>query len=147
MSSWDWAYLLQLADTISHSEASAREAAKALKKELKHADAEPRKRAIKVWAVLTLNGSDRFKMQIVEKSFLKTIEEILASTKTPYAIKEVLMDTYGMLAFEVGCHALAPRAYADDLSQFQDDDDLHALTKSYNKIRPSDRPLNVSALR
>jgi hypothetical protein len=56
-------------------------------------------------------------MQIVEKSFLKTIEEILASTKTPYAIKEVLMDTYGMLAFEVRCLALASCVCADDPSR------------------------------
>lgn len=98
---WDWNYLLELADSISHSEAAAREAARALRKELKYGESEPRRRAVKVWAVLTLSGSDRFKMQIANKRFLEVVEELVTSTKTPFKLKELLIDVFGMLAYEV----------------------------------------------
>ncbi|PWN45952.1 hypothetical protein IE81DRAFT_363773 [Ceraceosorus guamensis] len=126
---WDWSYLMSLVDSISHSEAAAKEAARALRKEFKYGDIEPRKRATKIWAVLTLNGSDRFKMQIADKKFLSVIEEVITSHKTPISVKEQLIEVFGMLAFE-----------------FKDDTELHSVTKAYNRVRPSDRPLDGTPL-
>ncbi|CEH13003.1 Signal transducing adaptor protein STAM/STAM2 [Ceraceosorus bombacis] len=126
---WDWSYLMSLVDSISHSEAAAKEAARALRKEFKYGDIEPRKRATKIWAVLTLNGSDRFKMQVADKKFLSVIEEVITSHKTPISVKEQLIEVFGMLAFE-----------------FKDDTELHSVTKAYNRVRPSDRPLDGTPL-
>lgn len=97
----DWAYLLSLADSISHSEAASKEAARALRKEFKYGEFEPQKRAAKIWGILTINASDRFKLQIASKRFLEVVEDTITSPKTPLSVKERMLTVLAVLAYQV----------------------------------------------
>ncbi|PWN87163.1 hypothetical protein FA10DRAFT_196696 [Acaromyces ingoldii] len=82
-------------------------------------------RAIKVWAVLCLNASDRFKLQVAQKRFLEVCEEMATSSKTPPAVKDMMFDVWSMLAY-----------------LFKSDVELQSITRSYNKVRPDGWPLD-----
>ncbi|SPO26026.1 uncharacterized protein UTRI_02300 [Ustilago trichophora] len=119
----DWMQILPLIDIISHSEAASKEAARALRKEFKYGTVETQRRAVRIWALLTLNASDRFRFQVASKRFLEAVEDTVASSKTPLSVKETMLRVLGVLAFE-----------------FRGDAELAAVTKCWNKIKPSDRP-------
>ena len=119
----DWMQILPLIDLVSHSEAASKEAARALRKEFKYGTVDTQRRAVRVWALLTLNASDRFRLQIASRRFLDAVEDTVASSKTPLSVKETMLRVLGVLAFE-----------------FRADAELVAVTKCWNKVRPSDRP-------
>lgn len=119
----DWMQILPLIDMVSHSEAASKEAARALRKEFKYGTVDTQRRAVRVWALLTLNGSDRFRLQIASKRFLEAIEDTVASSKTPLSVKETMLRVLGVLAFE-----------------FRSDAELVSVTKCWNKVKPNDRP-------
>ncbi|TKY85945.1 hypothetical protein EX895_004770 [Sporisorium graminicola] len=118
----DWMHILPLIDMVGHSEAASKEAARALRKEFKYGSVDSQRRAVRVWALLTLNGSDRFRLQVASKRFLEAIEETVASPKTPLSVKETMLRVLGVLAFE-----------------FRGDAELVSVTKCWNKVKPSDR--------
>ncbi|PWN50642.1 hypothetical protein IE53DRAFT_387047 [Violaceomyces palustris] len=121
----EWTSVLALANSVSHSEAASKEAARALRKEFKYGSPDAQKRAVRIWALLSTNASDRFKLQIATKRFLEVVEDVISSSKTPLSVKETMLRVLGVLAF-----------------RFKDDSELSVVTKSWNKIRPTDRPLD-----
>ncbi|GAC98537.1 hypothetical protein PHSY_006131 [Pseudozyma hubeiensis SY62] len=118
----DWMQILPLIDVISHSDAASKEAARALRKEFKYGAVDTQRRAVRIWALLALNSSDRFRLQVASKRFLDAIEDSIASSKTPLSVKETMLRVLGVLAFE-----------------FRDDAELVAVTKCWNKVKPNDR--------
>lgn len=97
-----WPYVLSLSDLISHSTEASKEAARSLRKEFKYStNSSPRIRAARVWGILSLNASDRFKMQIAEKKFLNVVEETIKNKETQLEVKEMLLKTLAMLAWQV----------------------------------------------
>lgn len=91
-----------LANLISHSTEASKEAARSLRKEIKHTGvSENRVTAARVWGILSLKASDRFKMQIAEKKFLVVVEDIIRSKDTPWEVREMLFKSLGMLAWQV----------------------------------------------
>ncbi|KAJ1019940.1 hypothetical protein NDA16_004221 [Ustilago loliicola] len=118
----DWMQILSLIDVIAQSDAASKEAARALRKEFKYGSVDTQRRAVRVWALLTLNGSDRFRQQVASKKFLEAVEDTIASSKTPLSVKETMLRVLGVLAFE-----------------FRDDADLAGVTKCWNKVKPNDR--------
>jgi len=125
----DWSYVLALADAISSSEAAAKEAARAVRKELKYGEPEAQRRATRVLAILMINASDRFRMQIATKRFLEVVDQTATSSKTDPSVSAKIFDVLAVLAF-----------------LYQDDADLGIITKCWNKIKPKDRPLNGEPL-
>ncbi|EPQ30630.1 uncharacterized protein PFL1_01531 [Pseudozyma flocculosa PF-1] len=125
----DWEVVLSLAEAVSYSEAASKEAARALRKEFKYGTMPAQKRAARVWAVLTMNSSDRFKLQIASKRFLDVVEETISSPKTPLSVKETMLRVLGVLAYE-----------------FRTDSELSSVTRCWNKVKPSDRPIGGEAL-
>ncbi|SJX66249.1 uncharacterized protein SRS1_10928 [Sporisorium reilianum f. sp. reilianum] len=119
----DWMQILPVIDMVGHSDAVSKEAARALRKEFKYGSVDTQRRAVRVWALLTLNGSDRFRLQVASKRFLEAIEETVASSKTPLSVKETMLRVLGVLAFE-----------------FRGDAELVSVTKCWNRVKPSDRP-------
>lgn len=118
----DWMQILSLIDIIAQSDAGSKEAARALRKEFKYGSVDTQRRAVRIWALLTLNGSNRFRQQIASKKFLEAVEDTIASSKTPLSVKETMLRVLGVLAFE-----------------FRDDADLAGVTKCWNKVKPNDR--------
>ncbi|CAO1635590.1 unnamed protein product [Jaminaea pallidilutea] len=114
--------ILSLCNTLAVSESDSKEAAKALRKEFKWGTPDSQKRAVKVWAMLMLNSSDRFRMQVAHRRFLEVLESTMTDARTSLGVKERLLDAWGMLAYH-----------------YRKDHDLSVITKSYNKVRPMDR--------
>lgn len=125
----DWTHILSFADTLAISEEASKEACQALRREFKHGEPESQKRAVKVWAVLFVNSSDLFRLQSVKKSFLEILEHTVVDPKTSLKVKGRLLDAWAMLAY-----------------QYQGVPQLSALTKSYNRVCPSDRAMNGEPL-
>ncbi|PWY98886.1 hypothetical protein BCV70DRAFT_201672 [Testicularia cyperi] len=125
----DWMEILPLVDVVARSDAASREASRSLRKEFKHGAVDAQRRAARVWALLMLNTSDRFRLQVANKRFLEVVEDTIASSKTPLSVKETMLRVLGVLAFE-----------------YKDDSDLALITKAWNKVRPSDRPKNGEPL-
>jgi hypothetical protein len=125
----DWSHILSFADTLAISEEASKEACQALRREFKLGEPESQKRAVKVWAVLFINSSDLFRLQAVKKSFLELLEHTVVDPKTSLRVKERLLDAWAMLAY-----------------QYQGVPQLSALTKSYNRVCPSDRAMNGEPL-
>ncbi|CAO1634488.1 unnamed protein product [Sympodiomycopsis kandeliae] len=121
----EWSLLPWLAQTAAQSDASAKEAARAIRKELKWGQTDTQKRAVKVWAFLALHSSDAFRQQIASKKFLEIIEHTVAHPKVSLSVKEHLIDAWAILAY-----------------LFKDNADLDSVTKSYNKTKPNDKPHN-----
>ncbi|EST05990.2 hypothetical protein PSEUBRA_005045 [Kalmanozyma brasiliensis GHG001] len=126
----DWMHVLPIIDLVSQSEAASKEAARALRKEFKYGTVDTQRRAVRLWALLTLNASDRFRLQVASRRFLESIEDTIASSKTPLSVKETMLRVLGVLAFE-----------------FRNDADLAAVTKCWNKVKPSDRPKDGEPLK
>ena len=121
----DWAYILSVADKLSHSESASKEASRALRKEFKYALPDAQKRAARIWAILALNSSDRFRLQIATKRFLDVVEDTIKSKSTPPFVKQSLLNVLSGLAYE-----------------FRKDSELSAITKLWNKIKPAGAPVD-----
>ncbi|KDN47946.1 hypothetical protein K437DRAFT_89843 [Tilletiaria anomala UBC 951] len=126
---FEWAYMLSLARALSRSESASKEAARALRKEFKYAMPDAQKRAARVWAILALNASDYFRLQIATKRFLEVVDDIIKSSKTPPPVKGGVLNALSVLAYE-----------------FHTDKELSSITKLYNKHRPPDKPINGEGL-
>ncbi len=125
----DWMEILPLIDMVSQSDAASKEAARALRKEFKYGSVDAQRRAVRTWALLTLNATDRFRQHVASKRFLDAVEDTVASSKTPLSVKETMLRVLGVLAFE-----------------FRDEPELAAITKCWNRVKPSDRPKDGEAL-
>ncbi|KAK0554611.1 hypothetical protein OC845_000643 [Tilletia horrida] len=126
-SSVDWSYVLNLADSIGTSDPAAKEAARAIRKEFKYGEAQAQRRAVRVWAILMMNASERFRAQVATKRFLEVVESVATNSKTDPAVVDKMLNVLAVLAYH-----------------YQHDPEMAILTKCWNKIRPKDRPQNVS---
>ncbi|SNX82156.1 uncharacterized protein MEPE_00862 [Melanopsichium pennsylvanicum] len=119
----EWMQIYPLLDLLSSpSDAAAKEASRCLRKEFKYGTVDTQRRAVRIWALLTLNSSHRFRYHVASRKFLETIEDTIASSKTPLSVKETMLRVLGVLAYE-----------------FKGDAELGAVTKSWNKVKPNDR--------
>lgn len=125
----DWMEILPLIDMVSQSDAASKEAARALRKEFKYGSVDAQRRAVRTWALLTLNATDRFRQHVASKRFLDAVEDTVSSSKTPLSVKETMLRVLGVLAFE-----------------FRDEPELASITKCWNRVKPSDRPKDGEAL-
>lgn len=117
--------ILSLAELVAQSEVASKEAARAVRKELKWGSPESQQRAIRVWAMLMLYGADPFRLQVAQRRFLEILELVMTDPKTSLTVKENLLDLWGMFAYH-----------------FQKDSDLAVIAKAFNRIRPADCPKN-----
>ena len=94
--------LLHLCDLISSSEAHAKEAAVALRKELQHGAPDAQARACRMLVVVFRNSSDRFRLQVVRGGgkFLDAVADVAKSKKTTFEVKEALLKAMSVLAYE-----------------------------------------------
>ncbi|KAK0555897.1 hypothetical protein OC846_001563 [Tilletia horrida] len=98
-SSVDWSYVLNLADSIGTSEPAAKEAARAIRKEFKYGEAQAQRRAVRVWAILMMNASERFRAQVATKRFLEVVESVATNSKTDPAVVDKMLNVLAVLAY------------------------------------------------
>ncbi|KIM38386.1 hypothetical protein M413DRAFT_245421 [Hebeloma cylindrosporum] len=99
LSSTDWSLLLQVCDRASASEASAKEAAQALKWEFKYGEAPGQLVAGRLWAIMLRNSSELFITQCRSPKFLDAIEGLLSSSRTSPVVRERLLDVVSAAAY------------------------------------------------
>jgi hypothetical protein len=122
---WDATQLRHLFDSVRRSDANSKDAAKALKGELKHGSDDLRQRAIKLLTLLFFHTGDRFRLQVAHKRFLDVLDDVYTDKKTSTRARGLLLIALSMLAYES-----------------QHDADLFTITKAYNKMKPADMPIN-----
>ncbi|KAK1219991.1 hypothetical protein PQX77_017263 [Marasmius sp. AFHP31] len=121
-SSEDWALLLDVCERASASDSNAKEAIRALRREFKYGHPQAQLSAARLWAIMLRNSTDTFINQSTGRKFLKTLEELLSSSRTNPVVKERVLDV------------LAAAAYA---SGSKKDTGFRGLWK---KVKPHDKP-------
>ncbi|KAM0786118.1 hypothetical protein ACM66B_006928 [Microbotryomycetes sp. NB124-2] len=124
-STFDFPYILSLADHLSSSSAASKEAAKALRKEFKHATPEAQERAVRLTGILMRNTDLRFREQVASKKFLAELSDLHSNKKTDPRVKDMIVRVLSPLAFE-----------------YQRDAELNPITTLYNKIKSPEAPIN-----
>lgn len=126
---WEQDHLTPLLSAVSHSEAASKEAAKALRKEIKLGSDSAKYGSVKLMAILFLRTGDRFKLQMANKRFLEVIEDVYGDKRTSSRIRGRLLIVWSMLAH-----------------QSRQDADLQPITKMFNRIKPVDMPSDGTPL-
>ncbi|GAA5827911.1 hypothetical protein JCM11251_007726 [Rhodosporidiobolus azoricus] len=124
MPSFDWGYVLALADHLSQNgdakkKGPAEEAAKALRKEFKHATPTAQERAVKLTFLLARNSDTKFRREISSKKFLSAVEDLVKKPETDPKVKDMVF------------RVLSPLAY-----EYQDDPTLAPLSTLFAKLLP-----------
>ncbi|KAH9893941.1 hypothetical protein C8Q73DRAFT_745604 [Cubamyces lactineus] len=119
-SSEDWSLVLEVCDRASASEAGAKEAAKALRREFKYAEPAAQLSAARLWAIMLRNCSSKFVYHCSSRKFLDTLEDVLSAPRTSPVVRERLLEV------------LAAAAYASDK-----DGGFKAV---WRKVKPADKP-------
>lgn len=127
---WEEEQLRSLCVSVSHSEASSKDALQALRKEFKRHDSDDQmSRTVKLWAYIFVHSSDRLKLQVATKRFLETLEDFYKSKHASTRSRGRLLVAWSMIA-----------------NQSYTDADLQPIVKAFNKIKPADMPVNGTPL-
>ncbi|KAL0578824.1 Rho guanine nucleotide exchange factor, partial [Marasmius crinis-equi] len=118
----DWALVLDVCERASASDANAKEAIRALRREFKYGQPQAQLSAARLWAIMLRNSSDTFISLSTSRKFLDTIEDLLLSSRTNPVVKERVLNV------------LAAAAYA---SGNKKDTGFRGLWK---KVKPRDKP-------
>ncbi|KAI6123088.1 hypothetical protein EV401DRAFT_1858317 [Pisolithus croceorrhizus] len=95
----DWSIVLEVCERASATEANAKEAAKALRREFKYAEPKSQLAAARLWAIMLRNASDIFLAQISQRKFIETLEDVLTSSRTSPVVRERLMEVLAAAAY------------------------------------------------
>ncbi|CAK5271033.1 unnamed protein product [Mycena citricolor] len=98
----DWTLVLDVCEHASSSDAAAKEAVRALRREFKYGEPAAQLAAARLWALMLRNSTDTFISQSTSRKFLDTLEDLLTSSRTAPVVKERLMDVLGAAAFASG---------------------------------------------
>jgi hypothetical protein len=124
----DWSLVLEVCDRASASEANAKEAVKALRREFRYAEPSAQLSAARLWAIMLRNSSEIFMQQIMSRKFLETLEEVLTSSRTSPVVRERLMDV------------LAAVAYASGNKNKDSRTDRDGFRGLWRRLKPADKP-------
>ncbi|KAF7356488.1 Kinase-like protein [Mycena venus] len=98
----DWTLVLDVCDQASATEANAKEAARALRREFKYGEPAAQLAAARLWAIMLRNSSDAFVSRSMSRKFLATLEDVLTSSRTSPVVRERLMDVLAAAAYASG---------------------------------------------
>ncbi|KAK7029778.1 hypothetical protein R3P38DRAFT_2439536, partial [Favolaschia claudopus] len=98
----DWTLVLDVCDHASSSEANAKEAVRALRREFKYGEPAAQLAAARLWAIMLRNSSEIFINQSTSRKFLDTLEDLLTSTRTIPVVRERVMDVLAAAAYASG---------------------------------------------
>ncbi|KAJ7778444.1 hypothetical protein B0H16DRAFT_1503533, partial [Mycena metata] len=98
----DWALILDVCDHASATEANAKEAVRALRREFKYGEPAAQFAAARLWAIMLRNSTDTFINQSTAQKFLDTLEDLLTSPNTISVVRERVMDVLAAAAYASG---------------------------------------------
>ncbi|KAJ6482850.1 hypothetical protein C8R47DRAFT_574276 [Mycena vitilis] len=98
----DWTLVLDVCDHASATEANAKEAVRALRREFKYGEPAAQLAAARLWAIMLRNSSDTFISQSTSRKFLDTLEDLLTSSRTSPVVRERVMDVLAAAAYASG---------------------------------------------
>ncbi|KAJ7673151.1 hypothetical protein DFH06DRAFT_1319349 [Mycena polygramma] len=98
----DWTLVLDVCDHASATEANAKEAVHALRREFKYGEPAAQLAAARLWAIMLRNSSDTFISQSTSRKFLDTLEDLLTSSRTSPVVRERVMDVLAAAAYASG---------------------------------------------
>ncbi|OBZ74920.1 TOM1-like protein 2 [Grifola frondosa] len=98
----DWSLVLEVCERSSASEANAKEAVKALRREFKYAEPPAQLSAARLWAIMLRNSSELFIHQCTSRKFLDTLEDVISSSRTSPVVRERLLEVLGAAAYASG---------------------------------------------
>ncbi|KAI0299014.1 hypothetical protein B0F90DRAFT_1810761 [Multifurca ochricompacta] len=124
-SSEDWAVVLEVCERASATEANAKEAAKALRREFKYGEAPQQLSAARLWAIMLRNSSELFVHQCMKSKFMDTLDDVLSSQRTSPVVRERLLDV------------LAAAAYASSATPLKSESSFRLL---WRKVKPPGKP-------
>ncbi|KAI0255530.1 hypothetical protein BJV78DRAFT_1358700 [Lactifluus subvellereus] len=124
-SSEDWAVVLEVCERASATEANAKEASKALRREFKYGEAPQQLSAARLWAIMLRNSSEIFVHQCMKSKFMDTLEDVLTSPRTSPVVRERLLDV------------LAAAAYASSATPSKNESSFRVL---WRKVKPAGKP-------
>ncbi|KAH9834382.1 uncharacterized protein C8Q71DRAFT_768478 [Rhodofomes roseus] len=119
----DWSLVLEVCERASSSEANAKEAVKALRREFKYAEPSAQLSAARLWAIMLRNSSAVFTHQCASRKFLDTLEDVITSSRTSPVVRERLLEV------------LAAAAYASSSGSKE-----AAFRSLWKKVKPADKP-------
>ncbi|KDQ17109.1 hypothetical protein BOTBODRAFT_53695 [Botryobasidium botryosum FD-172 SS1] len=120
----DWMLVLDICDRAGSSEAGAKEAARALRKEFKYGPPQSQLVAARLWAIMIRKCEEPFLKEINRSKFLDGLDEVLSSPNTQPVVRERLLDVLAGAAF-----------------QFRDrDDGRHGYISLWRRVRPDGKP-------
>ncbi|CCM02123.1 uncharacterized protein FIBRA_04200 [Fibroporia radiculosa] len=122
-SSEDWSLVLEVCERASASDANAKEAAKALKREFKYAEPSAQLSAARLWAIMLRNSSDKFIWQCASRKFLDNLDEVINSPRTSPVVRERLLEVLAAAAYACGS-----------------DGKEVAFRTLWRKVKPADKP-------
>ncbi|KAL1747805.1 hypothetical protein HDZ31DRAFT_80224 [Schizophyllum fasciatum] len=124
-SSEDWALVLEVCERASASDALAKEAVRALRREFKYGEPPAQLAAARLWAILLRNSSETFIAQTTSRKFLDSLEDVLNSSRTSPVVRERLLDV------------IAAAAYASGRAKDSKNEGFRGL---WRKVKPADKP-------
>lgn len=108
------------------NETTAKEAARALRKELKYADPASQLSAARLWAIMLRNSKPVLIEATASKKNMDAIEEVITSQRTTPVVKERLLEVLGYAAYD---HTNGDRR--------------HPFAVTWRKVKPRGAPEQV----
>ncbi|KZT53163.1 hypothetical protein CALCODRAFT_501374 [Calocera cornea HHB12733] len=124
----DWVRVLDLCERAKESDATAKEAAKALRKDIKYGEPPAQVSAARLWAILLRNCGDPFVSLCASKKFMDAVEVVLTKENPHPVVNERLK------------HVLASAANTWPQAGVEPDGRRGGFVGLWRKVRPKDAP-------
>ncbi|KAH7345763.1 hypothetical protein B0J17DRAFT_49260 [Rhizoctonia solani] len=91
----DWSVVMEICDKVNGSDSEAKEASKALRKDIQFGRPAVQLSAARLWAILMRNCAPYFVAQTTNRKFLGKIEEVALSPTTSPVVRDRLVEVIG----------------------------------------------------
>ncbi|KIY53458.1 hypothetical protein FISHEDRAFT_68931 [Fistulina hepatica ATCC 64428] len=115
--------VLEVCDRVSENEANAKEAVRALRRELKYGEPSAQFAAARLWGIMLSNSSDIFFHETRSRKFIDVVESAITSPRTADVVRERLLD------------ALSAATYASRESTAKD-----GFKILWKRVKPAEAP-------
>ncbi|KAF9784714.1 hypothetical protein BJ322DRAFT_1007361 [Thelephora terrestris] len=137
----DWALVLEVCERASSSEANAKEAIKALKREFKYAEPPAQLSAARLWAIMLRNSSQVFIQQSSSRKFLEIVEDVLENPQTVPVVRERLLTVVAAAAHpSVSSRPIFPSTSSRRVPKQLLENDREGFRALWRKVKPPSKP-------
>lgn len=137
----DWTLVLTICERACADEANAKEAVKALRREIRYGEPTAQLSAARLWAIILRNASDVFLTQMESRKFIDVLADVISGPKTSPVVRDRLLEVLAGAVFIIGSRTSplpAPELLPFSLKdRNRDRDGLRAL---WSSLKPVDKP-------